>query len=53
VKDREAWFYVIMGGRTETSEVETDRISERVPMPTDLAAALTIDLSVVPSAARG
>jgi superfamily II DNA/RNA helicase len=46
VKDREAWFHVVMGGRSDTSEVETDRVAQRVPMPAELLQALSIDLSV-------
>jgi ERCC4-related helicase len=46
VKDREKWFGVLMGGRMPQGEWETDRIADRAPLPEQLQAALTLDLSV-------
>jgi len=46
VKDREAWFQVVMGGRNASGEAETDRVAARVPMPAELANLLSLDLSV-------
>ena len=54
VKDRERWFNVVMGEQIDTSEWATDRLAERVPLPADLAASLTFNLSVVsPSGSTG
>jgi hypothetical protein len=46
VKDCEAWVHVVTGGQSDNSEVETDRIAERVSTPADLTDALSVDLSV-------
>lgn len=47
VKDRDRWFNVVMGEQIDTSEWATEREAERVPLPAELAASLTFDLSVV------
>jgi hypothetical protein len=41
------WFNVVMGERLELDEVSTDRLAERVPLPEQAAAEITMDLSVV------
>jgi superfamily II DNA or RNA helicase len=46
VKDRERWFGVVMGETPDASEWATERQAARVPLPTKLAAQLTMDLSL-------
>ncbi|MPY94437.1 MAG: hypothetical protein GEV08_15665 [Acidimicrobiia bacterium] len=46
VKDRDRWFNVVMGAPLELDEGATDRLAERVPLPTELAALLSLDLSL-------
>jgi hypothetical protein len=47
MRDRERWFNVVMGERLELDETSTDRLAERVPLPEQAAAEITMDLSVV------
>jgi hypothetical protein len=47
MRDRERWFNVVMGERLELDEVSTDRLAERVPLPEQAAAEITMDLAVV------
>lgn len=47
MRDRDRWFNVVMGERLELDEVSTDRLAERVPLPEQAAAEITMDLSVV------
>jgi hypothetical protein len=46
VKDRERWFNVVMGEKLELDEASTDRLATRVPLPDDLARALSLRLEV-------
>lgn len=46
VKDRERWFNIVMGERLDLNESATDRLSERVGLPDDVAQRLTMDLSL-------
>lgn len=46
VKDRERWFYVVMGEKMELDEWSTDRMAERLPLPIKLARRLTMRLQV-------
>jgi ERCC4-related helicase len=46
VKDRDRWFSVLMGGQQDTSEWSTDKIAERVPVPSAILDELTINLTV-------
>ena len=48
VKDRERWFEVVMGGRIDSSEWSTDKITERVVLPREIVDELRMDLSVAP-----
>lgn len=48
VKDRAGWFDIVMGQSHSTTEEETDSLEKRVPLAPAIAAALTMDLSVVP-----
>jgi len=49
VKDRERWFGVVMGETPDSNEWATERQAERVPLPSALATALTMDLSLASS----
>jgi hypothetical protein len=49
VSDRERWFGVVMGETPDSSEWATERQAARVPLPDQLAADLTMDLSVAGS----
>jgi hypothetical protein len=46
VKDRERWFNVVMGEKLELDEASTDRLAARVPLPRELAQALSLRLEV-------
>jgi len=46
VKDRERWFGVVMGETPDSTEWATERIAARMPLPEDLAARLTMNLSL-------
>ncbi|MFN8172449.1 MAG: DEAD/DEAH box helicase [Candidatus Nanopelagicales bacterium] len=46
VTDRGRWFNLVMGDEVDLSEAATDRLSERVELPRDLAESLTLDLAV-------
>jgi hypothetical protein len=46
VKDRERWFNVVMGERLELDEATTDRLGNRVELPSDLARDLSLRLEV-------
>lgn len=46
VTDRGRWFNLVMGDDVDLSESATDRMSERVELPRDLAESLALDLSV-------
>jgi Helicase conserved C-terminal domain len=48
VKDRERWFGMVMGETPDSGEWTTEQQAARVPLPTALAAALTMDLSLTP-----
>lgn len=48
VKDRAGWFDIVMGQPHATTEEETDSLEKRVPLAPAIAAALTMDLSVIP-----
>ena len=48
VKDRAGWFDIVMGRSHATTEGETDSLEKRVPLAPTIAAALAMDLSVVP-----
>lgn len=48
VKDRERWFGVVMGETAALDERSTERHAGRVPLPDELAASLTMDLSLDP-----
>jgi hypothetical protein len=49
VKDRERWFNVVMGEKLELDEASTDRLAARMPLPIDLARALSLRLEVLAS----
>jgi hypothetical protein len=46
MKDRERWFNVVMGAGLDLDEWSTEKLSDRVPLPSALAAELTLDLSL-------
>lgn len=46
MKDRERWFNVVMGERLELDEWSTERLSNRVPLPPELAKNLTLNLAL-------
>jgi ERCC4-related helicase len=46
VKDREAWFNVVMGAKAPSTQWELDQLAERVPLPADLADTLSFQLGV-------
>ncbi len=46
MKDRERWFKVVMGERLELDEWSTERLSERVPLPVELAKELALNLAL-------
>jgi hypothetical protein len=46
VKDRERWFGIVMGEGPGDSEVATERLEARVPLPAALADQLTMDLAL-------
>jgi SNF2 family DNA or RNA helicase len=46
MKDRERWFNVVMGERLELDEWSTERLSDRVPLPAELAKELTLKLAL-------
>ena len=46
MKDRERWFNVVMGERLDLDEWSTERLSDRIALPTELAHDLTLDLSL-------
>lgn len=45
LRDRERWFQIVMGQKYEFDEATSEAIASRVPLPTELARALTFDLS--------
>jgi len=45
VMDRERWFSVVMGEQSKVDVRSTDKLVERIPLPTS-AAALAFDVSV-------
>lgn len=45
VKDRAAWFDIVMGGKVVDDERATDQVEERVALHPRIAAALHLDLS--------
>lgn len=47
VKDRERWFNVVMGERLQLDEWKADRLAARVALPEELAAQLTMNLSLL------
>jgi hypothetical protein len=46
MKDRERWFNVVMGERLELDEWSTERLSDRVPLPAELAKQLALKLAL-------
>ncbi|MBU6245827.1 MAG: hypothetical protein KGP12_11495 [Actinomycetales bacterium] len=46
VTDRGRWFNRVMGDDVDLSVAATDRASERIEFPNDLAESLTLDLAV-------
>lgn len=48
VKDRERWFNVVMGEKLQLDEATTDRLAERVPLPSEAASEIALRLEVVP-----
>jgi len=46
VSDRARWFNIVMGDKVDMSEAGTEAISERVPLPPELARTLALDLRV-------
>jgi superfamily II DNA/RNA helicase len=46
VMDREKWFSVIMGEKFSMSARSTEKLAQRVPLPSSLAAALSFRLEV-------
>lgn len=46
MKDRERWFNVVMGERLELDEWSTERLSDRVPLPAELAKELAMNLAL-------
>ena len=46
VSDRARWFQVVMGERFEIDESSTERLAQRVPLPPEAAAELTMRLGV-------
>ena len=47
VMDRERWFSVVMGEKFSTNVRSTDKLAQRVPLPSSLAAELAFRLEVV------
>ena len=45
LRDRERWFQIVMGQKFEFDEATSDAISCRLPLPNELARALTFSLS--------
>jgi hypothetical protein len=44
VRDRERWFHVVMGQKSEFHEAASESIADRVPLPPNLARELTFNL---------
>lgn len=44
VRDRERWFHILMGEEFKVDEATTERLAERVPLPAQLQAELTLNL---------
>ena len=47
VMDRERWFNIVMGDTVSSETEVTERLAERVLLPTQLVEGLSYDLSVV------
>ena len=47
VMDRERWFNIVMGDKVSSETEVTERLAERVLLPTQLVEDLSYDLSVV------
>jgi len=45
LRDRERWFQIVMGQKFEFDEATSEAISCRLPLPSELARALTFHLS--------
>ncbi|MEW6260227.1 MAG: helicase-related protein [Thermodesulfobacteriota bacterium] len=45
LRDRERWFQIVMGQKFEFDEATSEAIASRLPLPSELARALTFDLS--------
>lgn len=45
LRDRERWFQVVMGQKFELDEATSESIACRIPLPLELASALTFNLS--------
>ncbi len=45
LRDRERWFQIVMGQKFEFDEAESEAIAARFPLPNELSANLTFDLS--------
>ena len=47
VMDRERWFNIVMGDKVSSETEVTERLAERILLPTQLVDDLSYDLSVV------
>ncbi len=45
LRDRERWFQVVMGQKFEFDEAASEELAQRVPLPVELPARLTFDLT--------
>jgi len=45
LRDRERWFQIVMGQKFEFDEATSEAIACRLPLPSELARALTFSLS--------
>lgn len=46
VMDRERWFNIVMGGKFETDTKTTEKLSERIPIPEEVAEELSFNLDI-------
>jgi len=44
VRDRERWFQIVMGQKFEMDEAASEKLAQRVPLPSELANDLIFDL---------
>jgi hypothetical protein len=47
VMDRERWFSVVMGEKFDLSELATEKLSRRIPLPESVAKNLAFRLEVI------